>query len=300
MPGAIAVFLALTVGLYSSASFAADEGTLPPPKPGARVSDIDEPVNPALRVVDGEIVVGTSDRVTVNGESRKRFSDAAYPWRAIGKIKFGKDAGWGCTAALVGPRHILTNSHCVDKDYPIYFYPSYYNGTYLTGTQKTTWGIHYYAGNNPSETKTGTFKLGAGFKGENDWAIIVLNERAGDSFGWLGSKNFSESWFGKSFWTMVSYPNIALNEYAKYPLHEKDCAIHGNKDGYLQHACDSQGGASGSPMFAWWDGQPYIVAVNWGEFGPAACNYNKDTCYNVAVREQKFNQKIKDAKAAYP
>jgi protease YdgD len=289
----VLVALIVVVPWFASGSLFADQGsTVIPTETEIKEATDSQAIDPL------ETMTGSRHEIVIGAESRSRFSDAAYPWRAFGKIKFGKNSGWMCSGTLIGPRHIMTNSHCVDMKFPIYFYPSYNNGEYLHKTPMTTWATYVYWGTPTSDTSSGTHVLGQGFKKEGDWAILVLNEPIGNKFGWLGTKSWSDSWLNKNVWKNVAYPNAGeLNKFGEYPLFQQGCAVRENRGDYLFHDCDSNQGASGSAIFGEWTGNNSVVALNnmqWGT-GESCTPFKAGFCSNGAVTANRFISTLKKA-----
>ena len=241
-------------------------------------------------------LTGIADKVIIGAESRRRFNSSKYPWIAVGKIKFGEDAGYVCTANLVGPRHIVTNAHCTDYDHPIYFYPSYNNGRYRDRTPRVTWATRAYRGTTNDHTSDD-------FDWGEDWAILVLNERTGPEFGWFGVRRFASSWFGHRYWTMVSYPLAgSLNDNGEYPVYEARGVVAERSGKNLLHKMDAHGGASGSGIFSFWEDKGYyIVALhNFSRGRVDNCRYNRRTCASGAVDARYFVDKLSRVRTQYP
>ena len=131
----------------------------------ARLSVDDERVPPA------RTVFGTDDRGTPMDQ---------YPYQAIGKLVL--DNGH-CTATLVGPRHILTASHCFLPD-----------GTY----ERAVFVPYYNDGQAPHGWTDVVEVLGSlpsGLPADNDFAVGILDRRLGDELGWLGWGGVDDGWF---------------------------------------------------------------------------------------------------------
>jgi V8-like Glu-specific endopeptidase len=45
-------------------------------------------------------------------DARRAYYDTTYPWRCL--VRIVTPRGWSGSGVLIGPRHVLTASHCVD------------------------------------------------------------------------------------------------------------------------------------------------------------------------------------------
>jgi V8-like Glu-specific endopeptidase len=108
-----------------------------------------------------------------------------YPYSAIGRLSVTSEVPFNrtnfCSGSLVGPRHVMVARHCVNSESlevvrKATFAPNYFNGS-RHGEQFVTDAIipdHIDGGATCYES--------------NDWAILILADRAGDKFGYLGAK----------------------------------------------------------------------------------------------------------------
>ncbi len=226
-----------------------------------------QPVPPkleaALRVPSFIKTVGrigkTQRRATTvfDPEDRYTFSDTAFPWCTVGRVD---TAGGWASGVLIGPRHMLTVSHAIvwgagNSAGWVRFRPSYFDGNAPFGE---AWGTRWYA-----------FKkvVGPGIdldEGRQDYVVIVLDRRIGDTCGWMGSRTYSESWDGGNFWRHIGYPGDMAG--GLRPSYERDISLDGRNTSShreLWHQGDVWPGQSGGPFFAWWAGEdwPRVVSV---------------------------------------
>lgn len=108
-----------------------------------------------------------------------------YPYSAIGRLHVTSEVPFNktniCSGSLVGPRHVMVARHCVNSESlqvvrKATFAPNYFNGsrhgesfvTHVIMPDRIDGGIYCYE--------------------SNDWAILVLADRLGDKYGYLGAK----------------------------------------------------------------------------------------------------------------
>ena len=189
-------------------------------------------------------------------DDRRTYSDWSYPWGTICKVTTA--VGWG-SGVIVGPRHVLTASHVVDWSR---------NGAGSVevhrsgGTVRATTAIidvWFY-------TKvTGQVDW---YENDEDYAVLITSSRIGDRFGWLGTRTYDSGWDGEPYWYSIGYPgdigsgNSPVWQRRKWL--DQDFWDFGDATS-METDADLIPGQSGSPMFAWWDDGPYVVAV-WSNY----------------------------------
>ena len=196
-------------------------------------------------------------------EDRFTFSDTAYPWSTVGRVDV---SGGYASGVMVGPRHLLTVSHAMNWQSGnsigwVRFRPSYFDGNAPFGD---AWAIRWYAYKKvfgPTIDRS---------EGRQDYVVLVLDRRIGDTTGWMGSRTYSDSWDGSAYWRHIGYPGDLAG--GQRPSYERDIALDGSFwDGAshqrIWHQGDVWPGQSGGPFFAWWSGEsfPRVVSVQSGE-----------------------------------
>lgn len=199
--------------------------------------------------VGAKTIFGTDDR--------RVFYSTAYPWRCNGRVESSLGSGSG---VLVGPRHLLTASHMIDwrpgnSTGWLKFTPMYYNGSAPYGT---AWGVRTYfkVKVTPPTIDSNEIKF--------DYVVVVLDRPAGNATGWLGTKSYSDSWDGGTYWTHVGYPGDLTG--TQRPTWQGGIALDGDfwsPDSHesMSHQADVWPGQSGGPFWGYWNGQPFAVAV---------------------------------------
>ncbi len=117
-------------------------------------------------------------------DGRSEFRDTSYPWSAFGRCETNLGPFSG---VMVGPRHLLTCNHGIDWTPPpgfdadwLTFTPGYFDGDAPFGSTYATLTYVVKKNNNNG--------VSDGDEGQFDYAVCVLNDRIGESTGWLGAR----------------------------------------------------------------------------------------------------------------
>jgi len=185
-------------------------------------------------------------------DQRYVFSDTSFPWCTTGRVDTG--GGWG-SGALVGPRHLLCASHMMTWNpdntvNQVTFTPSYFDGNAPFGNSGI---IHWYAYRKvvgPTVTDDDI---------EEDYVVLVLEQRLGDLCGWMGTRGYDDGWDGLTVWSHIGYPGDLTGGarptfQGSIPI---DSTSGSSSDEDLWHRADIWPGQSGGPFFAWFGSEPW-------------------------------------------
>jgi V8-like Glu-specific endopeptidase len=192
-------------------------------------------------------------------DQRLVFSDTSFPWCTTGRVDV--TGGWG-SGVLIGPRHLLCASHMMTWNpdntvNQVTFTPSYFDGNAPFGNSGI---VHWYA----YQKVVGPILNGSQI--EQDYVVLVLSNRLGDACGWMGTRDYSDSWNGLADWSHIGYPGDLTG--GARPTFQNAIAVNSTAgsdptDEELFQKADVWPGQSGGPFFGWWSGEswPRVVGV---------------------------------------
>jgi len=235
---------------------------------------VPEPLEPRLKVrpfhlayprmmayLEMERKYGSLTTTVFPPDDRLVFNDTSYPWSTCGRVDSPNGFGSG---VMVGPRHLLTASHMIQWNDDgstgwVRFRPAYFAPSEPFGD---AWAIKIYF----------KFKVKGPIIDSTeemfDYVVCVLDNNIGNSTGWMGSKGYTDSWDGGTYWSHVGYPGglTAGNK----PTFQKNISLDGaawEDDSHesMFHRADVEPGQSGGPFFGYWDNKPYVAATQSGQ-----------------------------------
>lgn len=193
-------------------------------------------------------------------DDRYLFFDRAYPWRTTGRVR---TAGGICAGCTIGPRLVLTASHCINWSADgssagwVTFTPGYFDGDAPWGEIAATRIIYW----NPA------LGLLSDLETAFDYAVLVMEEDIGNVIGYPGYRTYNDDWNGGNFWQIIGYPGDLSG--TQRPSFQGDAVIssvgnqslNGQTGFVMGHFNDITPGNSGGPCWGWWADEPWPRVV---------------------------------------
>jgi V8-like Glu-specific endopeptidase len=148
---------------------------------------------------------------------------------------------------------VLTAAHCVidAKTHAVYKDAMYFYANMINGATNIQARVTYvwYGTNTPDN------------KRERDWALLRLDKRLGDTQGWFGTRQIPLATMKVTNGILVGYSDDYRNGQTA-GIHTNCKIMSESRANMFLHDCDSTRGSSGGPIFAYWNNQPSIYALN--------------------------------------
>ena len=175
-------------------------------------------------------------------DKRQPLDETSDLFKKVGVVNGGPN-GMLCSAQLIGPNLVLTAAHCIvdassNVSTDFIYYAGYNSGKFITKSKV----IKAWVGTTMPVTVSGQ---------PLDWAILKIEERLGDRFGW-----FEFHQYHGSEWSMYDRLRNEISLVAHHndkaqgrsAIIERGCGSRLMYGGLIRHTCSMTMGSSGGAL----------------------------------------------------
>lgn len=233
-------------------------------------------------------------RAVVGRDDREPVLTRSFPWLAVGRLEWQYEGEpvQTCTATLIGPDTVLSNSHCLllpyredGKETDIFIDANRYARLKASGKEvpQLVFKPGMINGIAKDESAIAHYKTGwtvDNFDPAEDWSVMTLEVPLGEKYGYLGWRKLDLS--DDAILALLAEKSQVIGYALDFPTEElrafgevgttagvdSSCSILGiSQSGDLKdtivHDCDTNSGTSGGPILSKFDdGQYYIIGLH--------------------------------------
>jgi V8-like Glu-specific endopeptidase len=204
----------------------------------------------AATPADASTETAEAPRGVFGSDTRVRVTDTSqYPFSAVGIVEGVTASGevYQCSAALIGPRTVLTTASCL-YDHASGWHEEFLFAPGLNTFDDTPFGVYDWQTAHIFEGFLSAYDGSYGSVLAYDMALLILAEPAGDHAGWLGIQ--SDPQLGAFHANILGYP------YDKEPQATQwrsncDVAAAQVRPQWIEHYCATSYGTGGAPIYTY-------------------------------------------------